>query len=70
MNGHRSDINTWKTNKPVAAHFNLPDHSLDDLQVIGIEKIHTNDVGWKKTPRKLLDFILDTKAPTRMNLDE
>ena len=43
MNSHRSDINTRKTDKPVAAHFNLPDHSLDDLQVIGIEKIHTND---------------------------
>ena len=33
MNGHRSDIHTQKTDKPVAAHFNLPDHTLDDLQV-------------------------------------
>ena len=51
MNSHRSDINTRKTDKPVAAHFNLPDHSLDDLQVIGIEKIHTNDAEWKSTEK-------------------
>jgi hypothetical protein len=31
MNGYRSDVNTSKTEKPVAAHFNLPDHSLDDV---------------------------------------
>ncbi len=36
MNGHRSDINTRKIEKPVAAHFTQPNHSLNDLQVMGI----------------------------------
>ena len=53
MNGHRSDINTRKTEKPVAAHFNQPDHSLDDLQVMGIEKIHTNNARWRKQRKSL-----------------
>ena len=39
MNGHRSDITTKKLDKPVAAHFNQPNHSYEDLRVIGIEKI-------------------------------
>ena len=34
--------NTKKLEKPVAAHFNQPDHSLKDLQVMGIEKINEN----------------------------
>ena len=29
LNGHRSDINTKKVDKPVAAHFNLPGHSIE-----------------------------------------
>ena len=35
MNGHRSDIMTRKIDRPVAAHFCQPDHSLENLQVIG-----------------------------------
>ena len=31
INSHRSDIHTKKTEKPVAAHFCQPDHSVDDL---------------------------------------
>ena len=70
MNGHRSDINTRKTDKPVAAHFNLPDHLLDDLQVMGIGKIHTNNAGWKKHRERYWIFTLETMAPTGMNLDD
>ena len=43
MNGHRSDIHTGKTEKPVAVHFTLPDHSVDDVEVMEIEKIHEDD---------------------------
>ena len=62
MNGHRSDINTKKTDKPVVAHFKLPDHSLDDLHVMRIEKIHANDATTQdgETPRKLLDYLYNT----------
>ena len=40
MNRHCSDIRTRNTEKPVAAHFCQPDHTMEDLQVRGIEKIH------------------------------
>ena len=70
MNGYRSDIHTWKTDKPVAAHFNLPDHTLDDLQVMGIEKIHNNDTEWRKHRESYWIFTLDTLAPTGMNLED
>ena len=43
MNGHRSDIKTRKTEKPVAAHFCQPEHTMEDLQVRGIEKIHAQE---------------------------
>ena len=43
MNGHRSDIHTGKTEKPVAVHFTLPDHSVDDVEVMEIEKIREDD---------------------------
>ncbi len=36
------------TARMVAAHFNLPDHSIEDLEVIGIEKINDNDPGRRK----------------------
>ena len=39
-NGHRFDIMTCTIDRPVAAHFCQPDHSLENLQVMGIEKIH------------------------------
>ena len=49
MNGHRSDIRTNKTEKPVAAHFCQPDHCIDDLEVRGIEKIRDHgSTQWRK----------------------
>ncbi|XP_078584852.1 uncharacterized protein LOC144867010 [Branchiostoma floridae x Branchiostoma japonicum] len=38
LNGHRSSINT-KKDTPVSAHFNLTDHNIADLEVLGIEKL-------------------------------
>ena len=70
MNDHRSDIHTQETDKPVAAHFNLPDHTLDDLQVMGIKKIHNNDTEWRKHRESYWIFTLDILAPTGMNLED
>ena len=42
MNGHPSDIRTKKLENPIAAHFSQLDHSAEDLEVGGIEKIHNN----------------------------
>ena len=33
LNGHRSDIRTKKTDKPVAEHFNSRGHSMEDLTI-------------------------------------
>eukprot|EP00058_Branchiostoma_floridae_P005191 XP_002590679.1 hypothetical protein BRAFLDRAFT_89480 [Branchiostoma floridae] len=38
LNGHRSSIKT-KKDTPVSAHFNLTDHNIADLEVLGIEKL-------------------------------
>ena len=70
MNGHRSGINTWKLDKPVAAHFNQSVHSLNDLRVMGIEMIHTNSAQWRKRRESYWIFILDTTTPKGMNLDD
>ena len=51
MNGHWSNIKTKKLDKPVAAHFNQPDHSFEDLRVMGIEKIEDHNNSKKR--RKL-----------------
>ena len=44
LNGHRSNVKTKKMEKPVAAHFNLPGHSMEDLTIVVIEKIWKEDV--------------------------
>ena len=41
LNGHKSDIRK-KKNTPVADHFNLPNHSLQDLQVCVLRRL-SND---------------------------
>ena len=70
MNGHKSDINTRKLDKPVAAHFNQPDHSLNDLRVMGIDKKHTNSAQWRKQRESYWIFTLDTMTPKGINLDD
>ena len=41
INGHKSDIRNNK-NKPVAKHFNLPEHSVSHLQVSILKRTNTN----------------------------
>ena len=69
-NGHHSDIRTRKTKKPVATHFCQPDHSMEGLEVRGIEKIHNNSTQWRRERESLWIFTLRILAPDRMNLDE
>ena len=38
MNGHRSDIR-YNRNKPVAEHFDKPDHILENLRLAVIKKV-------------------------------
>ena len=66
MNGHRSDIRTKKVEKPVAAHFN---HSLEDLEVMAIEKIDRDDTTHRRHRESYWIFELPTLAPSGMNID-
>ena len=59
MNGRRYDINHRRLEKPVANHFSLPDHSLEDLAIFVIEKIHSDGT----------HFRLGMLAPSRLNND-
>ena len=43
LTGHHSDIHHHRINKPVARHFNLSDHSIDDLTIMVIKKIHREE---------------------------
>ena len=70
MNGHHSDIRTRKTKKLVAAHFCQSDHSIEDLEVRGIEKIHDNNTQWRIERESFWIFTLRSLAPDGMNLDE
>ena len=42
MNSHRSNIKHQRLEKPVAKHFNSTGHSLEDLSIYIIEKIHVH----------------------------
>ena len=70
MNGHRSDIRTRKTEKPVAAHFCQTDHTMEDLQVRGIEKIHRSSTQWRRERESFWIFTLRMLSPYGLNLDE
>ena len=48
INGHCSDIRTRKIDKLVAAYFCQPDHTMEDLEVRGIEKIHRDCTKWRR----------------------
>ena len=72
MNGHRSDITTKKLDKPVAAHFNQPDHSLEDLRVMGIEKIedYNNTRKRRKLRERYWIFELRMLTPEGLNIED
>ena len=70
MSEHRSNIRTRKTEKPVAAHFCQPDHTMEDLQVRGIEKIHRSSTQWRRERENFWIFTLRMLSPHGLNLDE
>ena len=70
MNAHRSVIRTGKIEKPVAAYFNQPNHSLEDLQVMGIEKIYHEDATQRKLCESYWLSTLGMLTPTGMNIDD
>ena len=67
MNCHQSDI---PKKKLVASHFNQPDHSLEDLEVMAIEKIHLGDTTRWRDRESYWIFELATQVPSGINIDD
>ena len=69
MNSHRSDITTKNTEeKPVAAHFNFPGHSVEDMQVMVIDQLWKRDTTLRKIRESKWISTLETYQPKGMNL--
>ena len=69
MNGHRSDIKNRRLEKLVAKHFNSVGHSLDDLSIFVVEKIHQEDASFLKAKKSYWIRLLRSLAPEGLNLD-
>ena len=71
MNGYRSEIRTGKIKKPVAdAHFTQPDHSLEDLQIMGMKKVYHEVATLRKLCESYWISTLATLAPTGRSIDD
>ena len=69
LTGHRSDIKHRRIEMPVAEHFSLPDHSMDDLQVMVIEKIHKEDNEYRKQKESCWIEMIRSRTPHGLNLN-
>ena len=67
LNGHRSVIRHNRAEKPVGAHFNLPEHSIEDLTILVVEKIQSDDTHLR---RHYWIHKIHSLAPHGLNLDE
>jgi len=54
----------------VATLFNQPDHSLEDLEVMAIEKIHRDDTTCRRHRESYWIFELATLAMSGINIDD
>ena len=70
MNGYLSDIRTAKIKKPVAAHFTWPDHSLEDLRIMGIKRVYHEDATLRKLRESYWISTLVMLAPTGRYIDD
>ena len=58
MNGHRSDIK-HNRNKPVAEHFNKPDHTLNNLKLTVIKEVKGKTKQQREVDEQKIIFKLD-----------
>ena len=70
MNRQRSEIRAKKLENSVAKHFSQLNHSAEDVEVRGIEKIHINNAQWRKQRESYWISELNTLAPYGLNLKE
>ena len=69
LNNHRVDIVHHRIQeKPVAAHFNSGEHSVEDMTVMIIERLWKDDLVLRKIRESRWISTLDTASPKGMNL--
>ena len=68
--GHRSTIKTGKMDTPVGHHFNLPDHSISDMSVLGIESLGHRSDTVRLSREKMWMKRLRTIQPHGLNIQE
>ena len=66
--GHRSDIKHQRTERPVARHFSLPDHSNEDLIIMVIETIQREDAQYRKRKESCWIEMTRSLIPDDLNL--
>ena len=68
--GHRSTVNTKKLDTPVGQHFNLPNHSITDMILQGIESLGTRPDTVRPSREKMWMKRLRTIQPHGLNIQE
>ena len=69
MNAHRHSI-IHNTHTAVAKHFNLPDHDITNLQIIGIDSLPTADTYARMNKETYWIHTLRTLTPDGINVKE
>ena len=69
LTGHQSNINHRRLDRPVVHHFNQQHHSLKDLTLIEIEKIHKEDANLHKQESYRIEAN-QTLSLNELNLDQ
>ena len=69
MNGHQSDIKNRRLEKLVAKHFKSVGHSLDDLSIFVVEKMHWEDASFRKAKESYWIRLLWSLASEGLHLD-
>jgi hypothetical protein len=68
--GHRSTVNTQKLDTPVGQHFNLPNHSISDMILQGIESLGNRSDTVRASREKFWMKRLRTIQPHGLNIQE
>ena len=68
--GHRSIVKTQKLDNPVGQHFNLPNHSISDMVLQGIEALANRRESVRLSREKMWIKRVHTIHPHGLNIQE
>jgi hypothetical protein len=68
--GHRSTVNTKRLDTPVGHHFNLPNHTISDMILQGIESLGSRSDTVRASREKIWMKRLGTTQPLGLNIQE